>query len=77
MSDAQKKQLIYRCPVCFARENDVVLRQKDDGAYYCVKCSFTGNEEEIQDMYRDMKKKYKLMTTRITLEELEQWDGNI
>ena len=69
MSDTEKSPLIFRCPVCFARENDVVLRQR-----YCIKCSFTGTEGDIRDMYRDMKKKYRLITTRIPLEELEKLD---
>lgn len=71
MCENQKKSMIYRCPVCFARENDVVLHKKEDQTYYCVKCSFTGNEEDIREMYGDLKKKYRLMTKRITLEMLE------
>ena len=74
MSDTEKSPLIFRCPVCFARENDVVLRQRPDGRYYWIKCSFTGTEDDIRDMYRDMKKKYRLITTRIPLEELEKLD---
>lgn len=66
-----EKSLILRCPVCFARENDVVLHRKKDGSLYCVKCSFTGSEELVQEMYRDLKKKYRLITTRLTMEDLE------
>ena len=72
MSETSKKRIMYRCPVCFARENDVVLHQRADGGYYCVKCSFTGGQQDIEDMYRDLKKKYKRMTTRLSLEELEK-----
>lgn len=72
MAGSTKKDLILRCPVCFSRENDVVLHRKTDGSLYCVKCSFTGDDELVQEMYRDLKKKYKLMTTRITLEDLEK-----
>ncbi len=67
-----KKQIIYRCPVCFARENDVVLHKNADNSYYCVKCSFTGSETQIEELYADMKKKYRLMTTRLTLADLEK-----
>ena len=67
---AEKKMIIYRCPVCFARENDVVIR-KYDGVYRCVKCSFFGSEEQIRQMYADLRRKYTLRTTRITLEDLE------
>lgn len=71
MAGTSKKQLILRCPVCFARENDVVLHRRADGSLYCVKCSFTGDDELVQQMYRDLKKKYKLITTRLTMEDLE------
>ena len=67
---SEKKNIIYRCPVCFSRETDVVLR-KDGDTYRCVKCSFFGTEEKIREMYADMKKKYTLMKERITMEDLE------
>ena len=67
---AEKKLITYRCPVCFARENDVVIRQYD-GVYRCVKCSFFGSEEDIRSMYAELRKKYRLRTTRITLTDLE------
>lgn len=67
---AEKKVITYRCPVCFARENDVVIR-KYDGVYRCVKCSFFGSEEQIRQMYAELRKKYTLRTTRITMEDLE------
>ena len=63
-------QFVYRCPVCFGRENDVVLKRQGE-RFYCVKCSFTGSKDEITEMYRDLKKKFRLMRTRITLEDLE------
>lgn len=67
---AAEKVITYRCPVCFARENDVVIR-KYDGIYRCVKCSFFGSEEQIRQMYGELRKKYTLRTTRVTMEELE------
>ncbi len=56
------------CP----RKRCCVTPQKNEGGYYCVKCSFTGSEDVIEEMYLDMKKKYRLMSTRITLSELEK-----
>ena len=67
---SEKKNVIYRCPVCFGRETDVVLRKQGD-TYHCVKCSFFGTETKIREMYADLKKKYTFMTKRITLEDLE------
>lgn len=66
------KGLRYRCPVCFARENDVVLHQRANGSYYCVKCSFWGSREEILNSYSALKKKYHNLTKRITLEEIRK-----
>lgn len=72
MAGTEKNGLILRCPVCFSRENDVVLHRQPDGTLYCVKCSFTGTDDQVQEMYRDLKKKYKLVTTRLTLEDIEK-----
>ena len=68
---AEKKVISYRCPVCFARENDVVIR-KYDGVYRCTKCSFFCSEEQIRKMYADLREKYTLRTTRITMEDMEK-----
>ena len=48
----------------------MVIR-KYDGVYRCVKCSFFGSEEQIRRIYADLRQKYTLRTTRITMEELE------
>lgn len=64
------KNVIYRCPVCFARDNDVVLHSGDEGDYYCVKCSFHGSKNEILQNYSNLKTKYKNITTRLTLEDI-------
>lgn len=71
MPENDKKALIFRCPICYARENDVVLHRKGE-QFYCVKCSFTGDRERIREMYGDLQKKYKNRTVRYTMEELEE-----
>lgn len=71
MPEAGKNAMIYRCPVCYARENDVVLHRRKE-EFYCVKCSFTGSRETIEEMYHDLQKKYKKRTVRYTMEELER-----
>lgn len=68
---AENKNVIYRCPVCFSRENDVVIRQYPDGLYHCVKCSYFGTEEDIRSAYADLKKKYTFLRKRVTVEDLE------
>jgi Zn ribbon nucleic-acid-binding protein len=60
-----------RCPVCFSRENDVVMVREGEDDFYCVKCGFRGSEDVVRDMYTDLQKKYRLMTRRITLDDLQ------
>jgi len=60
-----------RCPVCFSRENDVVLFREGD-RLYCIKCSFTGTEAEVREMYGRMRIKYRLIAERVTLEDLRE-----
>jgi len=57
-----------RCPVCFARENDVVLLREGEN-FYCVKCSFEGNETCVRELYADQQKKYRWRARRVTMEE--------
>lgn len=73
MPDGQAA-LKLRCPVCFNRENDVLLRARSasDPELYCVKCGFTGDEARVREFYRDARKKYRLLTTHLTLEELRR-----
>ena len=69
----EKNLITYRCPVCFARENDIVIHNYN-GIYRCIKCSFFGTEAELKNMYEDLRKKYTLRTTRITIEDFDKWD---
>jgi hypothetical protein len=66
------KTLKLRCPVCFNRENDVLLLEGETRGLYCIKCGFSGDEARVREFYRDARKKYRLLTTRLTLEELRQ-----
>ena len=68
MPDDPSQEKIYRCPVCFSRENDVYLF-RDGVVYYCVKCSFTGTLEQILEMYADLRKKYRWNQRRLKLDE--------
>jgi hypothetical protein len=64
-----KLRKVMRCPVCFARENDVTLAKNGD-EYYCVHCSYHGTAEETAGMYLDLRKKYRWIQKRVTLDEL-------
>lgn len=63
-----RENIILRCPVCFARENDVVLLRAG-GIFYCVKCSFEGTEKLVRELYSDQQKKYRWRARRVLLEE--------
>ena len=74
MPDGLRK-LKLRCPVCFNRENDVLLLEQpapDGGNLYCIKCGFTGDEARTREFYRDARKKYRLIGVRLTLNELRR-----
>ena len=74
MPDGRQK-LKLRCPVCFNRENDVLLLERavmNGGELYCIKCGFTGDEARVREFYRDARKKYRLIGVRLTLEELRR-----
>jgi transcription elongation factor Elf1 len=63
------KKLKLRCPVCYAREMDVLLLQNQSNLY-CIKCGFTGNEARVREFYNDLRKKYTLIQRRLSLEEI-------
>lgn len=72
MSDGKKNStMILRCPVCLSRENDVPLFEDEKG-FYCIKCSFTGTENDINAMYAGIRKKFLKIGKRYTMEELSK-----
>jgi len=66
-----KLRKVMRCPVCFARENDVNLLL-DGEEYYCIKCSYHGTAEEVAERYAELRKKYRWKLRRIGLEDLRK-----
>jgi DNA-directed RNA polymerase subunit RPC12/RpoP len=68
MSGNSKTKMIYRCPVCFNTTVDIPLINEEDN-FRCLKCSFTGTKNDVIEMYNDFKKRYRLMDSRITLEQ--------
>ena len=49
MAQGRKGKLNYRCPRCLMREIDMdMLYDEDRDEYYCLRCSFTGNEDEVK-----------------------------
>ena len=67
MSQGCKGRLNYRCPRCLMREIDMdMLYDRDKDEYYCLRCSFTGNEQEVLRLNAQFREKYRSRTTRIT-----------
>ena len=45
MAQGRKGKLNYRCPRCLMREIDMdMLYDRDKDEYYCLRCSFVGDE---------------------------------
>jgi hypothetical protein len=49
------------------REIDMdMLYDRDAGEYYCLRCSFTGDEAEVLRLNAQFREKYRDRTRRIT-----------
>jgi hypothetical protein len=67
MAQGRKGKLNYRCPRCLMREIDMdMLYDKDEDEYYCLRCSFTGSENEVQRLNAQFREKYRDRMIRIT-----------
>ena len=67
MSQGRKGRLNYRCPACYMREIDVdMFYDRDKQEYYCLRCPFTGTEEEVLKLNEMAKFRYKNILKRIS-----------
>lgn len=67
MAQSGKGRLNYRCPSCFLRDLDIdMFYDKDRKIYYCIRCQFTGTEEDILQWNEVVRMRYKAMHDRIT-----------
>ena len=60
---------IYKCPLCFNRQIDVIIDPDENGVYRCTKCGYNDTFDGLMKSYAEFKKRYKLLGTRLTLEE--------
>ncbi len=67
---SEQSRVSLRCPVCLSRDIDVVLYH-DGERYYCIKCSYTGQEDETRRMYAAIRKKFRWIRRRLTVEDIE------
>jgi len=67
VAQGRKGKLNYRCPRCLMREIDMdMLYDRDADEYYCLRCSFVGNEQEVLRLNAQFRAKYLDRTRRIT-----------
>lgn len=65
MAQAGKGKLNYRCPSCFVRDIDIdMFYDYDKQEYYCLRCCFTGTEEQVLEKNQLAKFRYKDMMKR-------------
>ncbi|MCR5627628.1 MAG: hypothetical protein K6F99_09930 [Lachnospiraceae bacterium] len=67
MAQATKGRLNYRCPSCFVRDIDVdMFYDSEKKEYYCLRCQYTGSEEDVLEKNRMARFRYKDMLKRFT-----------
>lgn len=67
MAQSGKGRLNYRCPSCFLRDLDIdMFYDKDKKEYYCIRCQYTGTEEDVLKGYDVVRMRYKAMHKRYT-----------
>ena len=66
MAQSTKGKLNFRCPSCFMRDIDIDMffdEQKKE--YYCLRCSFTGNETDVLRLNDMARYRYRAMKLRV------------
>lgn len=66
MAQSTKGKLNFRCPSCFMRDIDIdMFYDGESKEYYCLRCSFTGSEEEVLRLNEMAKYRYRAMKKRV------------
>lgn len=69
MAQAGKGKLNYRCPICFMRDLDIdTFYDKDKDEYYCIRCQYVGNEQDILEKNEIVRIKYRAMMKRFNFD---------
>ena len=72
MAQASKGKLNYRCPACFMRDIDIdMFYDAEKQQYYCLRCCYTGSEEDVLKKNEMARFRYKAMMKRFIFEENE------
>ena len=72
MAQSGKGKLNYRCPTCFMRDLDIdMFYDSAKEEYYCIRCQFTGSEEDVLRFNEIVRSRYKAMAKRYSEEEFD------
>jgi len=64
---ATKGRLNYRCPSCFMRDLDIdMFYDAEKLEYYCLRCPFTGTEQDVIKLNDLARFRYRRLLDRIT-----------
>ncbi len=75
MAQSGKGRLNYRCPSCFMRDLDLdMFYDKDRTEYYCIRCQYTGIEEDVLKMNEIIRLRYRDMEKRYGEDDFEKFD---
>ena len=75
MAQAGKGKLNYRCPSCFLRDLDIdMFYDKDKKEYFCIRCQYTGSEDDVKDKNQRARFRYRSMMKRYSMEDFEKFD---
>lgn len=74
MAQAGKGRLNYRCPSCFVRDLDLdMFYDKEKKEYYCIRCQYTGTEEDVLAKNQLARFRYKDMMRRFSEKDFEDF----
>ena len=66
MAQATKGKLNFRCPSCFMRDIDIdMFFEEEKKEYYCLRCGFTGTEEDVLRLNEAARFRYRAMKMRV------------
>ena len=66
MAQATKGELNFRCPSCFMRDIDIdMFFDEEKKEYYCLRCGFSGKEEDVLRLNETARYRYRAMKLRV------------
>lgn len=66
MAQAKKGKLNFRCPSCFMRDIDIdMFYDEAKQQYYCLRCGFVGNEQDVTRLNEQAKYRYRRLKQRV------------